>query len=250
MNRLFSWLRSGLRSGEPFWASWSFILPVVIVPAVIVSLVMLVRYDYLETGFGGKTIWDWIEVLGVPLTVALIAALLGGAARGAGRRAEAERELATERAREATLREYLDTMSDLILNHELRESPEDSSARAVAHARTFSALRSLDGPRKGILVRFLYESNLIGKNKPVVSLRSADLRWSDLSFADLEGSDLSRANLRDADLRDANLRDANLDSSVLYDEQLMRAKDLVGATMPDGTEMTEDRWKALKAPQL
>lgn len=250
MNRLFSGLRSGFRSGEPFWASWSFILPVVIVPAVIVSLIMLVRYDYLETGFGSKTIWDWIEVLGVPLTVALIAGLLGLAAQGAGRRAEAERELATERAREATLREYLDCMSDLILNHELRESPEDSSARAVAHARTLSALRSLDGPRKGILVRFLYESNLISRIKPVVSLRSANLSLVDLSFADLEGSDLSRANLRDADFYKANLRDASLYRSALDDEQLIKATDLVGATMPDGTEMTEDRWRALKATQL
>ena len=99
-------------------------------------------------------------------------------------------------------------------------------------------------------MRFLHDADLINKDQRVVSLDGAILTGSDLSFANLEGSDLSGANLRDADLRDANLRDANLKSSVVDDDQLAKAKDLVGAIMPNGKEMTEDQWETFKVPQL
>lgn len=249
-NRLIAWLRSSLRGGDTFWASWSFILPVAIVLALMVSSTLMVRYDYFETGFDGKTLWDWIQVLGVPVSVVVIAGLLSMATQRAGQRADAVREIDTERARQATLRDYLDRMSDLILNHGLQDSAEDSPVRAVAHARTLGALRSLNGPRKGILVRFLRESRLIMMERPVISLSLADLSGSDLSGADLEGSDLSGANLRDADFYDANLSDVDLSSSVVGDDQLTEARDLVGAIMPDGAEMTEDRWREFKESQL
>ncbi len=232
--------------------AWAVLVILILGVVAILTLAILVRAGHVQTGFSGKTLWDWMETFGVPVVAGVIA--VGGAiwVQRAGQRAQQERERDTERTREVTLREYLDRMSDLILNHKLQESPEDSPARAVADARTFGALRSLDGPRKGILVRFLYESKLIAKDKRVVSLDLADLRGSDLSYANLEGSDLSGANLGDADFFNANLRDANLLRSVVSPEQLMDAADLVGATLPDedGTVMTEDRWKTFKTLQL
>ena len=185
----------------------------------------------------------------MPVTVTIIGGLLAWAAQRAGRRAELESELATDQARQETLREYVNYMADLILNHGLPDASEESPVRAVAHARTLGALRTLNGPRKGILVRFLQESKLIVKDTPVLSLTMADLSGSDLSSADLRKCDLSGANLRDADFYNADLRDANLCRSVVDEEQLAAAADLRGAIMPDGTEMTEDGWSALKASQ-
>ena len=225
---------------------WAFVVPGIVIMVVLVPTI-LVLYDYVEAGFSDKTLWDWMEVLGVPVVVVVIGGLLAMAAQRAGRSAELQRELATDQAREGTLREYLNHMSDLILNHDLSEASEDSPVRAVAHARTHGALRSLNGTRKGILVRFLQESKLISKDEPVVSLTMADLSASDLSGADLRSSEFSRANLRNADFSSANLRGANLYRSVVDEEELAKAHDLVGATMPDGTEMTEDRWNRLKA---
>ncbi|MDQ5854538.1 MAG: pentapeptide repeat-containing protein, partial [Chloroflexota bacterium] len=66
-----------------------------------------------------------------------------------------------------------------------------------------SVLRRLDGERKGILLRFLQESQLISATNPIISLRTADLSKADLRFADLR-----KANLSEADLSEANLHGA------------------------------------------
>lgn len=127
-------------------------LVVVLLAVVLVTFLTLVLTGHMQTGFAGKTIWDWIEVVGVPFVVVLVGGVFAIGAQRAGQRALEERERDTERAREASLREYLDRMSELILNHKLHESPEGSPARAVADAQTLGTLRSLNGPRKGIVV--------------------------------------------------------------------------------------------------
>jgi hypothetical protein len=80
--------------------------------------------------------------------------------------------------------------------------------------------------------------------KDPVSLSSANLkdaklsrtilRGADLSETDLRDADLSRADLRWANLSFADLRGANLISTKVSPERLAQAKELSGATMPDG----------------
>ena len=212
-----------------------------IILIVAVTLAVLILIDKLDTGFSGKTLWDLIEKLGVPVLVVVIGGGLALSAQRAGRRTEDEHERTTERAREATLREYLDRISDLILNHDLICTSGDSSVRAVAQARTLGALRGLNGPRKGILVRFLYGCQLIKTENPIISLNGADLKGADLSSGELTGCNLSGANLRDADFYDTDLAKADLSQSVVDEEQLRDARGLVGATMPDGVTMTEEK---------
>jgi uncharacterized protein YjbI with pentapeptide repeats len=66
--------------------------------------------------------------------------------------------------------------------------------------------------------------------------------WTDLSAADLSGANLSGANLGYACLREANLSRAK----NWTNKRLARAKSLVGATLPDGTVMTEEAWEEFK----
>ena len=154
----------------------------------------------------------------------------------AGRRAEEQRERDTDRAREVTLRAYLDDMTKLILEHELQDSKEGSAERAVARAQTFMALENLDGPRKGVLLQFLKESQLVNKDKPIIPLDLADLTRANLSSRDLSGADLRGVNLRDADLRNANLHNSDLREAVVTREQLDSASDLSDALLPGGIE--------------
>lgn len=207
-------------------AVWGFIA---VLSVLVLTATILVCTGHLESGFGGRTLWDWLEVIGIPVIVVIIAGVFGFAAQRAGRRAEEQRERDTDRAREITLRAYLDDMTKLILEHKLRDSKENSAERAVAHAQTFMALRTLDGPRKGVLLQFLKESQLINKGKPIISLDLADLTSANLSSADLSGADLRGVNLRDADLRYTNLRDCDLTEAVVTREQLDSARDLSGA---------------------
>src|SRR3569623_1217672 len=84
--------------------------------------------------FGGKTIWNWLYLLLVPLVLGLGAVFLTAwfnAQQDArqndiqNQRAEAGRELAQQRAQDESLQAYLDQMSMLMLEKDLRNSDED-----------------------------------------------------------------------------------------------------------------------------
>jgi uncharacterized protein YjbI with pentapeptide repeats len=205
------------------------------------------------TGFRGKTLWDLLQLLIVPLALAVIG--LWFAAQQDARqqqietqRAEAERDLAEQRAQDEALQAYLDQMSTLLLTEGLRKSEEGSEeARTLARARTLTVLGRLDPSRKSAVLQFLAEAQLIQrfeKRLPIITLSDADLRdveqsftdlWrADLSFTDLSGAnlkgDLSRADLSGADLSDANLHDALLIGADLGGADLIEA-DLRGANL-------------------
>lgn len=192
-----------------------------VVAAIILTIMGVVYSDVL--GFTDKTLWDWIEVGFIPVVVVTIAGVFGLMARKAEQRNEEQREIDTDRAREITLRTYLEVMSNLILVKNLTTSEKDSSERAVAHAHTFMALRNLDGPRKSVLLQFLKESRLIDRDKNIISLNLADLDRANLSNVDLSGTCLSGATLKDADLYSANLSNADLSYSVLVRAELLEA---------------------------
>jgi uncharacterized protein YjbI with pentapeptide repeats len=136
------------------------------------------------------------------------------------RRAKSEQAIEEQRAQDAALQAYLDQMSQLMLNGNLRDSEEDSEVRTLARARTRTVLARLDGHRKGRVVQFLYEASLIVRKHPVVSLSDVRLRGADLSHLDLSAADLSLADLSLADLSSADLSDADLSGAKLIDADL------------------------------
>src|ERR687889_1963320 len=77
-------------------------------------------------GFRGKTVWNWLELLIVPLALAVIGLWFTTQQETRqqqieNQRAEAERELAQQRAQDESLQAYLDQMSQLILDRQLLE---------------------------------------------------------------------------------------------------------------------------------
>jgi hypothetical protein len=165
----------------------------------------------------GKTLWDWLQLLIIP------AVLAGGAMWFSRAEREAEREIAADRLREAALQTYLDRMTDLLLEKELRTSKEEDEVRAVARARTLTTLRQLDGTRKATLLRFLYEADLINKDDHVINLGGADLVEANLAGADLSGANLDKADLTNADLFMARLSGAKLNRAYLHGVNLILA---------------------------
>ncbi len=183
------------------------------------------------TGFGEKTLWDWLQLLSaLAIPVVLAAAGLWFTAQQDQRqqaiedqrvkqaqnietqRAEAERDLAEQRAQDAALQAYFDQMSSLLLERDLRKSEEGSEARTLARARTLTVLRRLGPDRKGSVVQFLQESALLERPNPIVRFDDADLSEADLSGANL-----------------GNVKELSVG-------QLDQAYSLKGATMPDGSE--------------
>jgi uncharacterized protein YjbI with pentapeptide repeats len=223
--------------------------------------------------FGGKTGWEWLELLVVPLMLALITVVFTWqqnvrqneleeqrtrqALKIEGQRAEAERELADQRAQDATLQAYFDRMSGLLLEEALRQSEEDSDVRRLARARTLVVLDTLDSARQNRVLRFLEETELIQarppNRPPIISLKYASLRDftligqqllrdTDLTQAGLTGAELSEAHLQGTNLSLAHLGSANLRGAYLNHAKLngaylydtdLRGADMRGADLSD-----------------
>jgi hypothetical protein len=117
--------------------------------------------------------------------------------------------------RQATLENYLNDISSLVLTYHLSGRKPNREARALAVARTDTAVLNLDGARKGILIRYLWDTYLIRGRSPVIYLHRADLNWADFKNSYLYGADLStdylfQANFSDVDAHGANLSWADL----------------------------------------
>jgi uncharacterized protein YjbI with pentapeptide repeats len=189
-------------------------------------------------GFRGKTVWDLMDLLIVPLVLVVIGLgftmLLDARQQDLeNQRAEAERELAVQRAQDEALQAYLDQMNTLLLEKNLRESEEDSEARTLARARTLTVLGRVDPSRKEAIIQFLDEAELVHRVEgrgPIVMLGSADLRGAVLSDPDVNDPNLA-ANLSGANLVDAKLRDVELGFANLGDANL-RYADLRDANLP------------------
>jgi uncharacterized protein YjbI with pentapeptide repeats len=221
------------------------------VPLVIVPLGILIRlgYRYEWTGFKEtsrpksekreiqprKTLWDWMQLLFVPMMLAVLAGGLTWWQTSSERAKEAEQAARQEalRAQNTAIQAYLDQMSTLMLQTNLRTSDEDSEVRTIAQARTSAVLQAVEPENQRTLLQFLSDASLIQqgeKNPPIISLDRADLSTSDLRYIVLRGADLSFANLGDANLSFANLGDANLSSANLSGATLFRTN-LSGADL-------------------
>jgi len=197
-----------------------------------------------------KTLWDWMDLLIVPLAIAIVAYLFR-LSESASSRGDA-----LERAREQALNNYLDRMQDILLDADLDNQDVLQDSSRVATARTIALLRQLDGQRKAIVLRFLYEAGLISGNPSFVDLRRSDLsgiqyeasslsgsnlgganldhssfEWTWLSDAHLSGASMIRATLSSAYLTNANLEYVLLQEADLYSANLESAS-LIKAKAP------------------
>jgi hypothetical protein len=192
-----------------------------------------------------KTLWDWLQLLIIP------AVLAGGGLWFNAQQRAREQQIADDRTQDEALQAYLDKMTELLVVRGLGKPQDDTDelqenpVRTVAWARTKTVLRRLDGNRKGAVLRFLREADLIKKGRPVIrNLSGADLREANLEGSVLEDTALEgvvlrkavlrKANLTGADLKDADLTGADLSGAIVTKEQLEAAKYLEGATMPNG----------------
>ncbi|WP_287267697.1 pentapeptide repeat-containing protein [Thermogemmatispora sp.] len=175
-----------------------------------------------------KTLWDWLQLLIAPIVLLLLG--VGFAQWQQKRdhtiqqqRYQADQELALDNQRESVLQDYINKISELLLDKQLRSCSKEAEAQKIARVRVLTVLPRLDANRKRSVVQFLYESGLINREKPVVDLASADLSDANLSDLNLSAAKLSGADLRRADLSDANLRRADLCDCDLRRANLRRA---------------------------
>ncbi len=236
---------------------------------------ILIGYATVWTGFGefitetgeiqrGKTLWDWFDLLLLPLVIAgTVSALAVWKWRSDRRQAELqleqERELAwkkveselqmadlrkdshleaseiqsrtnrviaKDRLHEETLNVYLDRMSELVLERGLQNADPDDTVRTIARSRTLTALVGLDSERKGTILEFLYSAKLINLSDKVGDLMlQVDLVDTKRPPVDLAHADFSGAYLAATTLKGADLQEVDFRMADL------RGCDLSGANL-------------------
>ena len=199
---------------------------------VVAIALIIVGYRFDWTGFNGnntpgKTLWDWLQLLGV-LAIPIVVGF--GTAFFTRQQAKTSEANAENQQQEELLRTYFDKISELVLNGELSTN---ENVESIVRARTLAALHILNATRKGIVLQFLHDLNLLQHVKSYFYL--LDLSNTQLIRIDLREADLYKADLREAKLHKADLRGADLTGAMITGEQLNTAKSLKGATMPDGS---------------
>lgn len=216
-----------------------------------------------------KPLWDWLDLLIVPVILFI------GGTWFSHTSEQTQQRIANERYQQELYRGYLDQISTLILDHDLKEAEEFSETRMFANSLTTSTLQDLEEERRNSLMRFLRSTGLAtpepGSEMPGGILRRGNLSNMDLSgtimnaidlqYARLENSDLTHAFLGAyADLRYAqfintsltntDFENADIDEAVfaytnletaknLTDEQLATAK-ICNTVLPNGSESDRD----------
>lgn len=202
--------------------------------------------DKSWSGLKGRTLWEWIGLLVIPVSLALIGFGLSivqedrSAARESTRLAiETEREstraagserlegtMEANRSNAIALQAYLDDMSVILLNQDLR----DEKVKATIQARTVSVISELDSDRNRTVITFLRGVGLLdwilaGQDLILCELHSVNLSGANLRGALFSGSDMRYAKLHNADLRDSTFAGADLhEANFSY-------SDLAGANM-------------------
>ncbi|HEY5140502.1 MAG TPA: pentapeptide repeat-containing protein [Methylococcales bacterium] len=184
------------------------------------------------TGIKDKKLWDWIQLLGIPVTIAVL-----------GNSFQTDQNLSKVRD------EFLKDMSVNIYEKKI-PIPDGGSRNTISdeitiatRTRILSTLQELgaDGNRKGQILGYLYDTQILGGcrigyddrndiivdncKKGYVPMQGADLSnlqisGSHLFNINLSGSNLVSADFRNAGLRGANFREANLTDADFRDAYL------------------------------
>ena len=219
-----------------------------------------------------KTFWDWMQLLVIPVVLAVVGFLFNRAEHRSEQeaakqqltleqqiveqRVQAERNVVDQRAqtehflaqwrlqeelkqkdeyqREALLQAYLDRMSELLIDKGLRDSPPGAEVRHVARARTLTALTRMDTARKTDVLWFLFESGLIDRRSKqrIVDVSDADWSGIHLNGSRLRQIDLSSAILSQSQMQEVDLQGANLQEANLHQADF-RGANLRGALLKD-----------------
>jgi hypothetical protein len=189
---------------------------------IVIVLVYVGDFFFSWAGFAGKTIWDWLDLLIVPLVLSVTAFLLNRSLK------ENEQLIAEDNFLEAELQSYFESISKWLFEYDLRNASPDSDVGLMSRALTLRAFRRLDDQRKKALLIFLCEADLITGDAPVISLKDADLQGLDLAGEYLSGINLREVKLERVDFSGAILVDANFDYAHLSKTNL-RKSNLRGA---------------------
>lgn len=208
------------------------------------------------TGLNEKTLWDILQFLCTAAVPIVLTAWSMQQAQIADTQEQQSQIRNEDNQRAKIMSDYLDAMTKYLLEDSAK-APISNKATMIARARILNTLRQLDPDRKGQLLKFLYEANLVTRCKgdpntggmsdckvsklglngarldgvtfdipipmPGIELSEASLPNAKIPGIDLTGAQLQKANLGGADLEGATLTKAQLNSVILKDAKVKDA---------------------------
>ncbi len=200
------------------------------------------------TGFADKTLWDWLNlvaILLVPIIIGVATLQVSvSTLQFTNQQNKTALDMTRDQQREAVLTHYMDDISNLLIDKDLRNAQKESPVQRVAIMKTASLQRRLDTRRNNELLHFIQDEDLLTwsshtiekeTHKGVISLAKANLSYTDLGNTDLSYKDLNHVDLSYANLNSVTWRDTDLSYANLNHANLMHAE-LFGADLP-GTNL-------------
>lgn len=188
---------------------------------------------------GGKSLWDWISLLPVPILTAWITTQAtihtsNKQIKISTRQNEIleQREQAQRNInQQALLNEYQKDISKLAEQQQSLTKEEGfKDQKTSARAKTLFTLKVLDGIRRGELIQYLADAQLIRVENPIIDLWRADLSDANLKTTDLRKTNLSQTLLLSSNFWGANLIEADLSRAILVEANFQNAS-LEGANL-------------------
>jgi hypothetical protein len=169
-----------------------------------------------------KKLWDWMELLIIPVVLSLLVVLFNRSERKSDREAiekqvTTERDISTDRQHEEALQAYFDMMMELVVSDINKGIKTNKNIQSMARVRTLILLNQLDGKRKGYVLEFLNESKLIEVDNPVIDLYGADFSGMRLSETNIKNANLQGVKFRRAILNKVNFNNSSFHEANIYD---------------------------------
>ncbi len=236
---------------------------------VILVLIYLIWQGYKQawTGFNttpeytgysaGKYLWDWLEILIVPLALTLIGIYFNARQKKAEIEStiEAENKKRAEnkiKGQENELSQYFDKMNGLMLRDGLSKESASPEVKSIARSITVEVLRKLDIEHIPTVIKYLYENRLIDKENTKVDLSGIRFDKIDLSKRNFSGINLSGviiyvSNFSQTDFSNSNLSGARLSQCNLRDSKFSGAD--ITATSFQSSILTRADFRNTQGPR-
>lgn len=168
------------------WRVLGTALLVVVLVGFMITIIGGYAFSWTWTGFGDNKLWEWLNLLILPVTLALGANLVSmqqnrRSLQESQAQHQTDLQIAEDTRQEGMLDAYIDQVMQLLLEKNLRASRPGSDIREVARIHTLIALRRLNTTRQRILLQFLDEAGLINQDNPILNLSEIDLSGIQLS---------------------------------------------------------------------
>jgi Pentapeptide repeats (8 copies) len=189
------------------------------------------------TGFKEKTLWDWLDLLLVPVFLLSFSWFFQWEedrrqTEIQNKEAALQIALSTSRYQQEVLKDYFKDIPNLVADdRQIQKLP----IKEVLGARTLVTIQIFkdNSELKSQVIRFIGNASL----SRFVPLKRLDLKETNLSYVDLNSADLRMTQLHKANLTGALLNSAHLEDVNLIEADL-RGADLQEAKINENTSMT------------